>query len=101
MTKAKHKSNELWAGNVADTVKTLIHPDPPFSGIARSVIAFDNQWFRNFKIVTLKIEDNQVMEIQYSDPYANFECISRVELANELGIIHLNNHWAPGKTMQK
>lgn len=72
-----------------------------FTGIARSVEAFDNQGFRNFRILTLHLKDGIVIKTDYSDPYANFEAISRLELWNEIGVIHLNNTWAPGKTMNK
>lgn len=72
-----------------------------FSGIARSVEAFDNQGFRNFRILTLHIEEGRVVKIDHSDPYANFEAISRLELANELAILHLNDRWENGRTLSK
>jgi hypothetical protein len=72
-----------------------------FTGIARTLQCYDNQGFRNFKILTLHILDGLVINIEYSDPYANFEAISRMELANEIAIHHLNNNWAPGKTLSK
>jgi hypothetical protein len=48
-------------------------PEPKFSGIARSVEAFDNQGFRNFRILTLHLQDDRVIKIERSDPYASFE----------------------------
>lgn len=76
------------------------HP-ADFTGLARSVEAFDNQGFRNFRIVTLHIVHGMVEKAEYSDPYANFETISRMELWNEMGILNLNNNWKPGATMVK
>lgn len=75
--------------------------DAGFTGIARSVQAFDNQGFRNFRIVTLHLKEGKVIDTKYSDAYASFEVISRMELSNELAIIHLNNHWENGKTLEK
>jgi hypothetical protein len=69
--------------------------------ISRTVEAYDNQGFRNFRIVTLHIENGIVTEIQRSDPYANFEAIIKLELANELSIINLNNNWKNGKMLSK
>jgi hypothetical protein len=73
----------------------------PFTGIARTVQAFDNQGFRNFRILTLHLKDGVVENIEYSDPLANFETISRMELQNEISIIHLNNNWSDGRTLVK
>lgn len=77
------------------------HELQPFNGIARSVEAFDNQGFRNFRIITLHIVDGVVIKIDYSDAYASFETISRLELWNEISILQLNNTWQPGKTLSK
>src|SRR4051812_41159189 len=74
---------------------------PKFTGLARSVEAFDNQGFRNFRIVTLHLEEGVVRKVEYSDPYASFETISRMELWNELSILNLNNNWKAGKTLVK
>lgn len=84
-------------------VKPVLRTSDPelFTGLARSVEAFDNQGFRNFRIITLNIEHGKVTKVEYSDPYANFEAISRMELWNEMGILNLNNNWQPGKTMCK
>lgn len=73
----------------------------PFTGVARTVEAYDNQGFRNFKILTLHILKGMVVKIDYSDPYANFETIARMELANEQSILHLNNNWKSGRTLEK
>ncbi len=72
-----------------------------FSGVARSVQAYDNQGFRNFRIVTLTIEDGEVKEIEYSDPYASFEAMAKMELWNMDSIIKLNNKWVDGATLKK
>ena len=72
-----------------------------FSGVSRSVECYDNQGFRNFRIVTLTIKNGKVESQDYSDPYASFETISRMEMANELSIHRLNNSWESGKTLGK
>jgi hypothetical protein len=72
-----------------------------FSGIARSVEAYDNQGFRNFRVLTLHIKDGIVEDIKYSDPYASYEAIARLELWNELSVHNLNNNWKPGATLSK
>lgn len=75
--------------------------DQDFTGIARSVECFNNQGFRNFRIVTLTVVRGKVERQEYSDPYASFETISQMELANELSIIRLNSAWEAGKTLGK
>ncbi len=72
-----------------------------FSGVARSVQCYSHQGFRDFRIVTLHLKNGTVDKIEYSDPYANFETISRMELQNEIAIHHLNNHWKNGRTLSK
>ena len=79
----------------------MTHSVPAITCVARTVAAYDNQGFRNFKILTLHIENGMVVKIEYSDPYASFEAISRMELTNELSVIHLNNNWEDGKTLSK
>lgn len=72
-----------------------------FSGVARSVEAYDNQGFRNFRILTLTLENGGVVKIERSDPYASFEAIAKMELLNMDSVLHLNNTWAAGKTLSK
>jgi hypothetical protein len=72
-----------------------------FTGLARSVEAFDNQGFRNFRVVTLYIVRGKVVRQEYSDPWASFETISKLEIQNEMAIHHLNNVWEPGKTLSR
>ena|SRR6478735_9136596 len=72
-----------------------------FTGIARSVECFDNQGFRNFRIVTLHLLNGKVVKADYSDPYASFEAISRMEMANEVSVHHLNNTWKDGEALSK
>lgn len=79
----------------------VTHSVPDFTGVARSVQAFDNQGFRNFKILIIHIEHGMVNKIDYSDPYANFEAISRMELSNEIAVHNLNDNWVNGKTLSK
>ena len=72
-----------------------------FTGIARSVQAFDNQGFKNFRILTLHIKDGIVEKIDYSDPYANYEAIARLEITNENAVHNLNANWKSGATLVK
>jgi hypothetical protein len=72
-----------------------------FTGVARSVEAYDNQGHNNFRIVTLYIENGIVTRIVRSDPYANFELIAKLEIQNELAIMNLNNNWKDGRTLSK
>ena len=75
--------------------------DQDFTGIARSVECFNNQGFKNFRIITLHIHQGRVTRQEYSDPYASFEAISRMEITNEIAVHCLNNTWSPGKTLYK
>lgn len=72
----------------------------PFTGIARSVKCFNNQGHKNFKILKLHVVDGIVTKVEESDAYASFECIARLEIANEISIIHLNNTWADGANLE-
>jgi hypothetical protein len=76
--------------------------DVRFTGIARSVECYNtNGQFRNFRIVTLHLEEGVVKKATRSDPYASFEAISRLELWNELAVINLNNNWSDGKALSR
>jgi F420-dependent methylenetetrahydromethanopterin dehydrogenase len=78
-----------------------VRADQDFTGVARSVECFNNQGFSNFRIITLHIKNGKVERKEFSDPYASFEAISRLELVNELAMLNLNNNWASGKTLSK
>lgn len=79
-----------------------VSPGTDFSGVARSVQCFlNNNQFLNFRILTLHIQKGKVTKVEYSDPYAHFEANARMELANEMSLMHLNNHWEDGKTLEK
>ncbi len=91
---------------VADFVQTsnMVNSfveDPDFTGVARSMECFDNQGHNNFRILTLHIKNGRVIRMDRSDAYANFEAITRMELANENSVISLNNHWSNGRTLSK
>lgn len=76
-------------------------PEPvSFTGIARSIVCFNthNQW-RNFKIATLHIKDGIVQKIDYSDPYTQWEAASRLDVANDISLIQLNNKWKDGAVL--
>jgi hypothetical protein len=74
---------------------------PDFTGVARSVQCFENQGHRNFKILTLHLEHGMVTLIEYSDPYASFEAMAKMELWNMHSIINLNNHWKDKEAIKK
>lgn len=74
---------------------------PPFTGIARSVQCFENNGNRNFRILTLHIEDDIVVKTAYSDPYAQWEAISRMDLWNANSLLSLNDSWQDKKALQK
>lgn len=101
MAKAKLKDDE--AAMTTEDIKgaQVTNSPQPFTGIARSVECFNYNGFRNFKILTLHIEHGMVMKIERSDAYANFECISRMELQNEISIMTLNNNWREGMALSK
>lgn len=73
-----------------------------FTGAARSLQCFmNNGQFLNFRILTLHIENGSVKRIDYSDPYASFEALTKMELANELSLMRLNDQWEDKKCMAK
>jgi hypothetical protein len=77
-------------------------PGTDFSGVARSIQCFlNNGQFRNYRILTLHVQKGKVTKVEYSDPYANFEAMVKMELANELGLIHLNNNWLDGRILER
>lgn len=77
----------------AKEVKEVQSVSPRFTGVARSVQCFEHQGHRNFKIVTLTIENDQVIRTELSDPYGTFEIATKLELANNNAIINLNMKW--------
>lgn len=79
-----------------------VMPSSKFTGMARSVICYNTHgMFRNFKIVTLQIKDGVVVSEELSDPYASFEAIVKLELANVQSVNHLNQNWKEGETLSK
>jgi hypothetical protein len=72
-----------------------------FSGVARSVQCYDHEGYRNFRICRMTIKDGIVTRIEYSDPFASFELIAKLELEQELAIHNLNSNWLDGKTLER
>lgn len=72
----------------------------PFTGIARTVECYENQGFRNFRVVSLWLKDGVVVKVKKSDPYASFEAGSRLDLANDYSLLSLNTGWADGNVMK-
>lgn len=76
--------------------------DQDFTGVARSIECYlNNGQFQNFRIVTLHIKHGTVKRIEYSDPYAQWEAADRLDLANHVAVINLNNNWKNGDTLSK
>lgn len=92
------------AENIADITpinEGKTHSVPDITCLARTIECFDNQGFREFRIVTLHIEHGMVVKVERTDSWANFETISRMELFTEVGMMNLNNHWKPGVFLSK
>jgi hypothetical protein len=77
------------------------HTISRFTGVARSVECFENQGFKNFKILTLHIEEGEVKKIVRSDPFASFEAMIKMEMMNEISVLNLNNQWKDGLALLK
>lgn len=78
---------------------TVLNPD--FTGVARSLQCYYNQGHNNFQILTLYIEKGKITKMHVSDPYANFEAITKLEYWNSISITNLNINWSNGKTLAK
>ncbi len=77
-------------------------PGSDFTGVARSIQCYlNNGEFKNFRILTLTINKGKVTKVHYSDPYASFELIAKLEFANEMAMLALNNTWEDGKIIFK
>lgn len=74
---------------------------PPFDGISFSVQCFENNGHRNFRILTQTIEANEVTHTEYSDPYAIWEAIARLELHIANACLSLNGKWMDKKGLCK
>jgi inactivated superfamily I helicase len=100
--KIKETAEPEKENNVPDVPKDIFADPLSFTGVARSMVCYNNNnTFRNFKIATLTIEKGKVTEVDYSDPYANFEAIAILEIQNERAIDNLNNRWEHGTAMRK
>ncbi len=89
----RDKTFDLVRMNPSDVTK--------FTGVARSVVCFNNNGFKNFKIITLYIENGVVQKTEQSDPYAHFELNAKLEVQNQLAVWNLNDKWENGKTLLK
>lgn len=74
---------------------------PPFTGVTRTVQCYENNGHRNFRILTLHIDKDMVIKTEYSDPYAQWEAISRMDLWNANSLMALNDSWFDKKTIWK
>lgn len=87
---------------LAEVIEEVKKPTvEPITCVARSFECFDNQGFRNFRVVTLYIEDGVIVKVEKSDPWAQFEAIAKQEVMIEMAMLNLNNNWAPGKCLSK
>jgi len=85
----------------SDRMKNSTVYNPLFTGLARSVECYDNQGFKNFRILTLHLEQGKVVKMERSDAWANFECGAILEHVNHVSLIHLNNEWTEGEAFKK
>lgn len=77
-------------------------PASRFSGVARSIICYNHMnMFRNFKIVTLTIENGVIVKEELSDPYNSAEVAAQLDLLNDKACINLNNEWQEGLAFRK
>lgn len=90
-------SNEAEKTEVPHYNSDLMTPSE-FTGEAMSLICYDNNGFRNFKLVKLKLQAGKVIEAQYGDPYASFEAGAFLELMCNKSVIKANNQWSHGKS---
>lgn len=77
---------------------------PCFTGIARSVVCYMHRGDQNhpiFRIATLHIENGTVIKKELSDYHAQWECGSKMDLANDKALLNLNNEWEEFKAFQK
>lgn len=76
-----------------------------FTGIARSIQAYAMSAsgidFNNFRVVTLHVEKGKVIKTEYSDPYASFEVLIKMEFANRMSFDRLNTRYENGKAFEK
>ncbi len=68
-----------------------------FTGVARTIVCYKHNGWTNYRIATITIEDGKVAKVNYSDPYANFEVIQKLELANDYANMRLNANWQDGR----
>lgn len=73
----------------------------PFTGVARSVECYEHEGWPNFKIVTLTIENGEVVGKTLSDAYANWETIARLEIVAQDATLSLKAGYAHGKAWSK
>ena len=69
-----------------------------YTGEALSLVCFDNQGFRNFKIAKMKIEKGKVIAVEYGDPYASFEAVGFLEMLSQFSVMKCGNDWKHGKS---
>lgn len=72
-------------------------PGEELSGVARSIVCFNHNGWPNYRIATVTINKGKVTKVNYSDPFANFEAIAKLEYMNEISMIRLNNAWLDGR----
>lgn len=102
---------EQWAGNAAELkddpsfiigmVKESVPPAEKITCMARTVECFENQGFRNMRVVTLFIEDGVVVRVKRSDAWQAFELIAKLDVANHMDVLYLNGQWVDKKTMSE
>lgn len=55
---------------------------PSFTGTVHTIVYKPHQGFADYAVATMTIEDGLIIGTVYSDPYAAFEALAKLELAN-------------------
>lgn len=70
-----------------------------FTGQVLTVECYKHFEFMNYRIVTLNIENGNVISTKYSQPYASFEAISKLEGINDIAFKDLLETYKNGKVL--
>ena len=76
-------------------------PSEKISCMARTVECYENNGFRNMRVVTLFIEDGVIVRTKRSDPWQAFELIAKLDVANHMDVLYLNGQWVDKKTISE
>lgn len=86
---------------ISDKMKNSVVLEPPFTGIARSLVCVKNQGFNNYQVCTLYIEKGKVIRMDKSDMWQSFEAFSFLETVSKISCDHLNSNFEDGKAFER